>query len=53
MICHTDKCVVDALIAASNGCERDACKGSKLSVLQEGAWADMVLVDGDPTQDII
>jgi imidazolonepropionase-like amidohydrolase len=27
-------------------------KEAKLGVLQEGAWADMLLVDGDPTQDI-
>jgi len=38
--------------ASVNGCGRDTYKGAKLSVLQEGAWADMLLVDGDPTQDI-
>jgi len=26
-------------------------KGAKRSVLQEGAWVDMRLVDGDPTQE--
>jgi len=26
-------------------------KGAKRSVLQEGAWADMRLVDEDPTQE--
>lgn len=40
-------------MSASNGCERDACKGSMLSVLHEGAWADMLLVDGDPMQGIM
>ncbi|HJS86966.1 MAG TPA: amidohydrolase family protein [Acetobacteraceae bacterium] len=46
-------------IATSGNCElfamsgeRNPYKGAKLGVLQEGAWADMLLVDGDPTQDI-
>ena len=29
-----------------------ASKGAELGVLREGAWADVLLVDGDPTQDI-
>jgi hypothetical protein len=37
---------------AFNGCGRDTYKGAKLSVLQEGAWADILMIDGDPTQDI-
>jgi imidazolonepropionase-like amidohydrolase len=32
--------------------ERNPYKDAKLGVLQEGAWADMLLVNGDPTQDI-
>jgi imidazolonepropionase-like amidohydrolase len=32
--------------------ERDPYKAAKLGVLERGAWADMLLVDGDPTQDI-
>jgi imidazolonepropionase-like amidohydrolase len=32
--------------------ERNPYKEAKLGVLQEGAWANMLLVDGDPTQDI-
>ncbi|WEK44745.1 MAG: amidohydrolase family protein [Candidatus Sphingomonas colombiensis] len=32
--------------------ERDPYKAAKLGVLQRGAWADMLLVNGDPTQDI-
>jgi imidazolonepropionase-like amidohydrolase len=39
-----------ALFAMSG--ERDPYKQAKLGVLQEGAWADMLLVDGDPTVDI-
>jgi len=46
-------------IATSGNCElfalsreRNPYKQAKLGVLQEGAWADMLLVDGDPTQDI-
>jgi hypothetical protein len=35
-----------------NGCGRDTYKGAKLSVLQEGAWAEMLLVDGDLTKGI-
>ncbi len=45
-------------IATSGNCElfalsgeRNPYKEAKLGVLQEGAWADMLLVDGDPTQD--
>jgi hypothetical protein len=50
MISHADKCVVDALIPASNGYERDAYKGDAECA---GGLGDMLLVDGDPTQDII
>jgi Protein of unknown function (DUF1254)/Protein of unknown function (DUF1214) len=39
-----------ALFAMSG--ERNPYKAAKLGVLQEGAWADMLLVDGDPTVDI-
>lgn len=46
-------------IATSGNCElfalsggRNPYKEAKLGVVQEGAWADMLLVDGDPTQDI-
>lgn len=46
-------------IATSGNCElfalsgpRNPYKQAKLGALQEGAWADMLLVDGDPTVDI-
>lgn len=46
-------------IATSGNCElfaqsgrRNPYKEAKLGVLEEGAWADMLLVDGDPTKDI-
>jgi imidazolonepropionase-like amidohydrolase len=46
-------------IATSGNCElfalsgdRNPYKEAKLGVLQRGAWADMLLVDGDPTQNI-
>ena len=46
-------------IATSGNCElfamsgpRNPYKEAKLGVLEEGAWADMLLVDGDPTQVI-
>ncbi|WP_445193905.1 amidohydrolase family protein [Sphingomonas sp. Tas61C01] len=46
-------------IATSGNCElfalsgeRNPYKDAKLGVLQRGAWADMLLVEGDPTQDI-
>lgn len=46
-------------IATSGNCElfamsgeRNPYKEAKLGVLQEGAWADMLLVNGDPTKDI-
>ncbi|MBI1622771.1 metal-dependent hydrolase family protein [Aquamicrobium zhengzhouense] len=46
-------------IATSGNCdlfalsgERNPYKGAKLGVLERGAWADMLLVNGDPTQDI-
>ncbi len=46
-------------IATSGNCElfalsgeRNPYKEARLGVLQEGAWADMLLVDGDPTKDI-
>lgn len=32
--------------------ERNPYKGARLGVVQRGAWADMLLVNGDPTQDI-
>ncbi|MEF3402391.1 metal-dependent hydrolase family protein [Agromyces sp. CCNWLW203] len=32
--------------------ERNTYRGGKLGVIAEGAWADMILVDGDPTSDI-
>lgn len=32
--------------------ERNPYKEAKLGVLQEGAWADMLLVNGNPLQDI-
>ncbi len=38
------------LVALSGA--RDPYREAKLGVLQEGAWADMLLVEGDPTQDI-
>lgn len=46
-------------IATSGNCElfamsgrRDPYKEAKLGVVEEGAWADVLLVDGDPTKDI-
>lgn len=46
-------------IATSGNCElfamsrgRNPYKELKLGVIEEGAWADMLLVDNDPTQDI-
>jgi imidazolonepropionase-like amidohydrolase len=46
-------------IATSANCElfamsgeRNSHKEAKLGVIQEGAWADILLVDGDPTRDI-
>jgi imidazolonepropionase-like amidohydrolase len=46
-------------IATSGNCElfalsgkRNPYKQARLGVLQPGAWADMLLVDGDPTRDI-
>ncbi|WP_248145887.1 metal-dependent hydrolase family protein [Microbacterium aoyamense] len=32
--------------------ERNTYRGGKLGVIAEGAWADMILVDGDPIKDI-
>ncbi|NYG22357.1 imidazolonepropionase-like amidohydrolase [Agromyces hippuratus] len=32
--------------------ERNTYRGGRLGVIAEGAWADMILVDGDPTDDI-
>lgn len=32
--------------------ERNSYRGGKLGVIAEGAWADMLLVDGDPIKDI-
>jgi len=46
-------------IATAGNCQlfalsgaRNPYKEAKLGVIQEGAWADMLLVDGDPTKDI-
>lgn len=46
-------------LATSGNCElfalsgqRNTYKEAKLGVLQRGAWADMLLVDGDPTQNL-
>jgi imidazolonepropionase-like amidohydrolase len=46
-------------IATSGNCEllalsgeRNPYKEAKLGVIQDGAWADMLVVNGDPTQDI-
>lgn len=46
-------------IATSQNCElfamsgqRNPYKEAKLGVLQDGAWADMILVNGDPTRNI-
>ena len=51
---------VEALrIGTSRNCElfamsgrRDPYRGAKLGVIQENAWADVLLIDGDPTKDI-
>ncbi|QEV98933.1 amidohydrolase family protein [Microbacterium caowuchunii] len=32
--------------------ERNSYRGGKLGVIAEGAWADMILVDGDPLTDL-
>ncbi len=32
--------------------ERNSYRGGKLGVIAEGAWADMILVDGDPIADL-
>ncbi|MEV7694070.1 amidohydrolase family protein [Microbacterium sp. NPDC089189] len=32
--------------------ERNTYRGGKLGVLAEGAWADMILIDGDPIADL-
>lgn len=32
--------------------ERNSYRGGKLGVIAEGAWADMILVDGDPLADL-
>ncbi|MBH1937692.1 amidohydrolase family protein [Streptomyces sp. AV19] len=32
--------------------ERDPYKGARLGVIEPGAWADLLLVNGDPTQDL-
>ncbi|WP_157001847.1 metal-dependent hydrolase family protein [Agromyces laixinhei] len=32
--------------------ERNTYAGGRLGVIAEGAWADMILVDGDPTDDL-
>jgi imidazolonepropionase-like amidohydrolase len=46
-------------IATSGNCElfamsgnRNPYKDAKLGVLQQGGWADMLLMNCDPTQDI-
>jgi imidazolonepropionase-like amidohydrolase len=36
---------------ASSG-ERNPYREAKLGVVQEGAWADLLIVEGDPTRDI-
>jgi imidazolonepropionase-like amidohydrolase len=41
----------NCLLFAQSG-ERNPYKEAKLGVIEDGAWADMLLVDGDPTQDI-
>jgi imidazolonepropionase-like amidohydrolase len=33
-------------------CERNPYREAKLGVVQEGAWADLLVVEGDPTRDI-
>jgi imidazolonepropionase-like amidohydrolase len=51
---------VEALrIGTSQNCElfamsgeRNPYKEAKLGVIQENAWADVLLVNGDPTKDI-
>jgi imidazolonepropionase-like amidohydrolase len=32
--------------------ERNPYKEAKLGVIRNGAWADVILVDGDPTKNI-
>jgi len=32
--------------------ERNSYRGGRLGVIAEGAWADLILVDGDPTADL-
>ena len=32
--------------------ERNSYRGGKLGVIAEGAWADVILVDGDPLADL-
>lgn len=32
--------------------ERNSYRGGKLGVIAEGAWADLILVDGDPIDDL-
>jgi imidazolonepropionase-like amidohydrolase len=41
----------NAALFAMSG-ERNPYREAKLGVLEDGAWADMLLVDGDPTKDI-
>jgi imidazolonepropionase-like amidohydrolase len=41
----------NCMLFAQSG-ERNPYKEAKLGVIEDGAWADMLLVDGDPTQDI-
>ncbi|MFJ8477575.1 amidohydrolase family protein [Kitasatospora sp. NPDC094011] len=51
---------VDALMIATSGNaelfrlagERDPYKAARLGQITEGAWADVLLVEGDPTQDL-
>jgi len=35
-----------------SGGERNPYKEAKLGVIEEGAWAGMPIVNGDPTEDI-
>ena len=32
--------------------ERNSYRDAKLGVIAEGAWADLILVDGDPLSDL-
>ncbi len=32
--------------------ERNSYRGAKLGVIAEGSWADLILVNGDPIEDL-